>query len=57
MKKFNGINVTPSNGKFWCSNCDVQDATIVIKLNTFREIHLCPWCFKQLKKEINNYIP
>lgn len=57
MEKFNGIKITPSNGKFWCCNCDVRDATIVIKLNIFREIHVCPWCFEQLKKEINNYIP
>lgn len=57
MEKFNGIKITPSNGKFWCCNCDVQDATIVIKLNIFREIYVCPWCFEQLKKEINNYIP
>ena len=52
-----GINITSSDGKFWCFNCDAQDATIAIRLNTFQEIHLCPWCFKQLKKEINNYIP
>lgn len=57
MEKFNGISITPSNNKFWCFNCDVRDATTAVKLNTFREIYLCPWCFEQLKKEINNYIP
>lgn len=52
MSEFNGISITPSDGKFWCFNCDVQDATIAIKLNTFQTIHLCHHCFKQLRKEM-----
>lgn len=53
-EKYSHIKIKPQSG-FWCYNCDVQDGTIAIKLNTFQAIHLCPQCFRWLQEEMASY--